>query len=306
MKKHKCPESGCKNHLESTPFKRIIQKGKYYRRSDGQWISRYQCKSCQKRFSSATRSDCYFQKKRKINHKIYLLLCSGVSQRRAAIILGVNRKTVVRKFRFMADQEMKNHKKWLKKLTPDSLSYIQFDDLETAEHSKCKPLSVSLAIEPNTRKILGFQVSQMPARGPLAPIARAKYGIRRDERVKGWDQLFNGLKPFVKKDARFLSDQNPHYPRVLKRHFSKSFHETTPGGRGCIVGQGELKRLNFDPTFSLNHTCAMLRANLNRLFRKTWCTTKTKKGLIDHLNLYVSFHNRTLTNQAQAWGPVCS
>jgi hypothetical protein len=39
----------------------------------------------------------------------------------------------------------------------------------------------------------------------------------------------------------------------------------------------------------------MLRANLNRLFRKTWCTTKNKQGLIDHLSLYVEFHNRVLT-----------
>ncbi|MBU6155196.1 MAG: hypothetical protein KGP28_12905, partial [Bdellovibrionales bacterium] len=50
------------------------------------------------------------------------------------------------------------------------------------------------------------------------------------------------------------------------------------------------------PIFSLNHTCAMLRANLNRLFRRTWCTTKTIQGLIDHLSIYVAFHNRRLTS----------
>jgi hypothetical protein len=29
----------------------------------------------------------------------------------------------------------------------------------------------------------------------------------------------------------------------------------------------------------------MLRANLNRLFRRTWCTTKKPEGLIDHLSI---------------------
>jgi hypothetical protein len=42
----------------------------------------------------------------------------------------------------------------------------------------------------------------------------------------------------------------------------------------------------------------MLRANMNRLFRKTWCTTKTPAGLIDHLSLYVGYHNRVLTDQS--------
>jgi len=65
--------------------------------------------------------------------------------------------------------------------------------------------------------------------------------------------------------------------------------------RGSVSGQGELKKLRFDPLFSLNHTCAMLRANLNRLFRRTWCMSKTIQGLIDHLSLYVIYHNLVLT-----------
>ena len=68
----------------------------------------------------------------------------------------------------------------------------------------------------------------------------------------------------------------------------------TPGGRGCVTGQGELKKLRFDPLFALNHTCAMLRANINRLFRRTWCTTKKKERLEQHLAVYMDFHNRIL------------
>ena len=122
-----------------------------------------------------------------------------------------------------------------------------------------------------------------------------KYGPREDRRSEGWNALFESLKPVVSPTAVWLSDENPHYPRHLRRHHPEARHHTTPGRRGCIVGQGELKKVGFDPLFSLNHTCAMLRANLNRLFRRTWCTTKTRQGLIDHLSLYVSYHNRVLT-----------
>jgi hypothetical protein len=38
----------------------------------------------------------------------------------------------------------------------------------------------------------------------------------------------------------------------------------------------------------------MFRANMNRFFRRTWCTTKTLKGLESHLALYVLFHNTVL------------
>jgi hypothetical protein len=130
---------------------------------------------------------CYRQKKRKVNHPLKLLLSSGVSQRRAALLLRLNRKTVVRKFRFLAEEARREHALWLVQFKERPLTLVQFDDLETSEHTKCKPLSVALAVEPGTRKILGFQVSQMPPKGLLAKIARRKYGPRRDRRPEGWN-----------------------------------------------------------------------------------------------------------------------
>jgi hypothetical protein len=79
------------------------------------------------------------------------------------------------------------------------------------------------------------------------------------------------------------------------RYGSYSQHVTVEGQRGCIRGQGELKKVKFDPLFSLNHTMAMLRANVSRLIRQTWCTTKKAERLSDHLALYAYFHNTVLT-----------
>ena len=42
----------------------------------------------------------------------------------------------------------------------------------------------------------------------------------------------------------------------------------------------------------------MMRANINRLFRKTWCTTKKPERLIDHIELYVQYHNEVLLKVA--------
>ena len=292
-----CPAPHCSsNSLLSPKARSIVRNGFFYRRSDSRWITRYFCRSCRTYFSSVTlRSDRY-QKKRRINLSVNRLYCSGVSQRRIAKLLRVNQKTVVRKIRYLAARERLRHEAFLdSQFKNRPLLNVQFDDLETSEHTKCKPLSVTLAIEPASRKILKFQVSKMPAKGHLAEISRRKYGKREDERPKAWNQLMSELVPYVAPNCRWESDENPHYPQYLKKHHPHSTHTTVKGGRGSSTGQGELKKLRFDPLFSLNHTCAMLRANLNRLFRRTWCITKNKQGLIDHLTLYVAYHNHVLT-----------
>lgn len=248
-------------------------------------------------FSQATFSDQYCQKVRRINAPLRQYLCSSVSQRRAAKLLGVDRKTVARRFLFLSKRARENHFEFIKAYRNAPLDSIQFDDLETSIHTKCKPASVALAVEPKYRKILNFEVSQMPPKGLLARRAYKKYGPRKDHRPSGWDRLLQSLIPIAIPETKFTSDENPHYPKFVAKHHPSASHETTPGGRGAIVGQGELKKLAFDPLFSLNHTCAMLRANINRLVRKTWCTSKTMEGLTAHLWLYVDFHNSELTAQ---------
>src|SRR5690606_25611012 len=182
---------------------------------------------------------------------------------------------------------------------------MQFDDMETFEHTKMKPLSITLAVEKKTRFILGFEVSRMPANGLLAKRSVKKYGPRKDERTEARDRLFRRIKASVSPRALIQSDQNPHYPALVKMHFPNATYETFKGQRGAITGQGELKKTEFDPLFSLNHTCAMLRANVNRLIRKTWCTTKKIQPLIDHLELYVLYHNRVLIRRDRPCTYLC-
>jgi transposase-like protein len=291
-----CPNTSCINStLIGFESGSIVRNGFYRRQSDSRLIQRFRCKLCLREFSRATSHPCFGQKKRRINFPLSRLLVSGVSQRRAARILGVNPKTVVRKFHFLGDRANARHQTWLSTIPKNSISEIHFDDLETAEHTKCKPLSVSLAVDPKGRKILNFKVSQMPAKGLLAKRSLKKYGYRKDMRPQSWDQAFSELKEILNSQVTVKSDENPHYPRFLKKHLPEANHIQFKGARGAVSGQGELKKLKFDPLFALNHTCAMLRANINRLFRRTWCISKTKRGLMDHLALYIDYHNRVLT-----------
>ena len=209
--------------------------------------------------------------------------------RRSAKLLNVARRTIERKLLYLGQQaKIKNE---LFQSNYKNVLSFQFDDLETIEHSKCKPLSVTLAVEYSTRKILGFEVSQMPAKGHLAKIAKAKYGKREDKRQEGIKKLLSRVKKMTVSNVRIDSDEHPYYLPIVKEQFPFGEYFQSKGARGCIAGQGELKKLKWDPLFYLNHTCAMLRANINRLIRKTWCTTKDAQRLIDHLHIYMCYHN---------------
>ena len=255
-------------------------------------MQRYRCLVCDRSFSDASFHPCFRQHKRRVNQPLLELLASGISQRRAALILHIDRKTVASKLKFLAGQCRKKHKAWLK--TQRICEDVQFDDLETFEHTKCKPLSVSMAVMNHKRAILGYAVSTMPAKGKLAHISRKKYGHRQDHRRTGLNSLFFALKDPVSPTAFFTSDENPLYAKPLSKHFPKATHQTYVSRKACVVGQGELKKIGHDPLFSINHTFAMLRANINRLIRRTWCTTKKISGLLDHLAIYTYYHNTVL------------
>jgi hypothetical protein len=211
--------------------------------------------------------------------------------RRIARILQINLKTVARKLKFLGLQAQELNRR---QTGTSNFEEIQFDEMETFEHSKCKPLSLPLIVEAKTRWILGFDVCSMPATGHLAKIARKKYGYRPDHRRKTLDLLLSSLKPRISAQALISTDEKTLYRPLVRRHFPEAVHKTYKGRRGCVVGQGELKRGGFDPIFSLNQTAAMLRANINRLFRRTWCTTKRPDHLKHHIELYIKFHNNRL------------
>ena len=287
--KRNCPNFSCPQIKKS-----IIKDGHFRRASDSKTIQRFKCKTCGRRFSSSSNKLEIYQKKRRINVVLYRLLSSGVSMRRSALLLDVHRRTIKRKFQYLGRKSKIQNRKFLEKLMQNPVRHMQFDDLITKENSKLKPLSVSIAVDVNRRFILGAEVSQIPAFGHLAPVARKKYGLRLCHHKKGLKRLFKNLKGVVSPNAQICSDEHKKYQEFVSEFFPRSTYQQFKSERACVAGQGELKRVIFDPLFAINHTCAMLRGNINRLIRKTWCTTKDPARLKDHLEIFINFFNSQL------------
>ena len=92
------------------------------------------------------------------------------------------------------------------------------------------------------------------------------------------------------------TDAHPLYPKLIKEYFPNTEHIQIIS-REKVKKQKELlftkeRKLVFDPMFALNQRCAKLRADIRRLTRRSWCTTKKIENLQRHLELYQSFNNQ--------------
>ncbi len=271
-----------------------IKRGVFIRSSDRRHIQRFHCKKCNKSFSTQTLNFDYRLRKRSHNQLVFRLICSGLSQRRCALLLGLKQESIARRVRLFGNTSKMNLKAYRKNRS--KIKIINIDEMETFEHTKCKPLTLPIAVEEKTRKIVALGVAPIAAKGRLAMVSRKKYGRRECRRSQVLDQVFTDLKDCCTEKTKFKSDESIHYPKRIKKFFHSAPHTVFKGLRGCVTGQGELKSARFDPLFTLNHTYAMFRDNLNTLARRTWCTCKKPKMLEHLLYMYSWFHNLYLDN----------
>lgn len=278
-----------------------MKQGRYHRFDDAQSIQRYRCKACAKCYSSATFTPTYRQKRRRLNRPIEMDIASSTSQRRIAIKHGCDRKTVARKVEFLAKEARKKTAAWLESCDP--FKHVQWDELLTFEHTRLKPLSVAVMVCVQSRRIVGYGVAQVPASGLIAKRSREKYGKRPDRSGPMRRKVLKHHRAQLSPNVTIESDEHTRYGEEIKAILPDATHIQHRSVRGSLTGQGELKRTGFDPLFGINHTLAMMRDNIKRLTRRTWCTTKRADALDDVIAIYVHYHNRVLIQDPRGSRP---
>jgi len=276
-------------HCHSTSF---IKKNFYFIKHSRSYIRRFLCQTCKKSFSSRTFSPTYRQSKPFLNLPISKLLASGNTERRTAKLLNCSKNTVAKKLLWLSNN--------LNSLPPseEDAQHIQIDELETIEHTKLKPLTVPMCVS-HTYKILGVEVGKIPAKGYLAEISRKKYGLREDERLQKLTELFEHIAATLPvQPITITTDKHPLYPKLIGKYFPQAQHIQVDAGehqrkKRDLVYTAERKRV-FDPLFAINQRFAMLRSDIRRLTRRSWCTTKKIENLRRHLELYRAFNNLQL------------
>jgi hypothetical protein len=279
-----CPNSDCVNHTAKGSHW-YVKYGYYKPKGSGQRTARFKCKECGKLFSSNTHKATAYQKKRSINGRLFELLVSGVSLRRAAELLEVEYNTVLLHFDYLADAAQKEHTKFLLTFKTE---YVQVDELKTFVHARPKCVSVPMAVRVKTGQILGgFDIARMPAKGKLADIGVSKYAWTTDERSAKFQGMLNSFVGCLKPSVTFKCDSNPNFKKwitavVPHAKLEQVIGKTKKQPAGTPKDYDEL---------TINNTFARMRHDMNRLARKTWSTSKAIHGLEKHLWLYVAWNN---------------
>lgn len=269
-----------------------IKKGYYKTKWNRQLVPRYKCKTCGVLFSSHTFLRTYRQKKPYLNQDVFKWYASSTTQRRIAKVLGVNRKTVVRKFMFVAGLARKEHERFIKEGELKT-SFVQFDEVETFEHTRLKPVSVTAAVRVKTGEIIEARVAVMRCKGHLARVSNEKYGLRDDTRRAARVEVLRKVGACSASEKAggltIYSDGKLAYPAIARHVVPHASFETYKSIRARPMSGN--RRNKDDKLFAINLVAAKLRHDLSRMARKSWVTTKSIDRLQAHLDLYIAFNN---------------
>lgn len=212
-----------------------------------------------------------------------------MSLRRTAKNLEISFMTVYRRFLWLSEVAQNKQAQFLNSL--NNVHEIYLDEMESIEHTKLKPITIPLLVDQNQR-ILGVSAGVIPAKGLLAEMSVKKYGKRASESEPKIEQILKTLpKNIIPQIVK--SDGNILYKKLIQKKWKNILHEVYVRKTDKQIEQPHLKfeKKRFDPMFAINQRCAKLRADVNRLIRRSWSTTKKVENLERHLLIYCCYNN---------------
>ena len=267
MKNLKCPHCQSQNKKKFGTMK--TKRGK---------TARYKCKDCSKTFTKRTGTINYRKRKQHLRDDITKKYCERMSLRGIARISNASYPTVVKYFRENAQLAKQANKKRLAKKEIVT-SYVQFDQLETYEHTKKKPVGIQISIRHKTGEIISAKAGYIPIRA--LSISRA-YSEAWNEKARYSTHIIKMLnetrEALNRNSATVTCDQDRGQVNTLKELYKDPFITLAPSSQ-------ENKKI--DRVFR------RMRQDISRLGRKTLSTTKKIKQLQNHLDLYIQYNNIT-------------
>ena len=314
-----CPNEKCTNH-ENPSEDFYSKKGYFVTKWNDQKVPRYICKTCKTTFSTHTFRNTYKQKKPYLNEKVRRSLSEANTIRGVARELEINKNTVLKKLVFLGEVSKETcEENWNK--PENKVTQVQFDELETSHRTQCLPLTIALAVDPESGNILTAHVEIKPCQNNLADFSRIKYGVRPNNREIAVRALLKDIKKMVvsEKNLEISSDKAVEYRDWVKEELPLAKHSTFSGtdlkkrerelddcGFDVLTFSENIsnkklwvkRRKNgktvvkaFDPLFHINQKCALLRARLSRLKKRFWGFTQKIENLEHHLWLFIALSN---------------
>ena len=303
----RCPRVRCRAHVQ--PFDGFfVRDGSYVPRGRSHPVPRFRCRACRRGFSRQSFRADYRQKKPYLNATCLRLFISCVGQRQAARVLQVARRTIERRFRWLAAHAEAFHRNRLR--GAELAGPFQLDELESFEANRYQPVTVPVLIDRRTFFMVATAVGPLRRKGRMTSQQRQRrqrheevHGRRPSQSARAVQEVLARLRPVVggRRPIVLESDQKPLYDRLGRRMFGTRFLWS--------AHPASARRDRSNPLFPINHTNARLRHFLSRLRRRTWCISKKREDLQRHLciaalwaNYSRGITNRTKVTPAEALG----
>ena len=303
----RCPYDSCRAH-HNPPERFFKCDGTYQPLCRPHPVQRYRCRLCRRRFSRQSFRADRSQKKPYLNAAFLHLMTACVALRQTARVLRVARRTIERRFAWLAAHAGRFHRN---RLAHASLNGpFMLDEMETFEGNRYQPVTVPVLIEPRSLFVIASEVGPLRRKGRMTPAQRRlrgeherKHGRRPSHSAAAVRSVLERLRSCAAPDGpvELVSDQKPLYEHLGGRVFGSRFR--------WQAHSASARRDQHNPLFPINHTNARLRHFLSRLRRRSWCVSKRRQRLREHLQiaaLWVNYcrgiTNRTGTSPAQALG----
>lgn len=287
---------------------------------DRKFVQRYRCITCKKSFINHERQEkCNKEKLYSTRKEIAELYCMGTSLRDLSKKLKISRTTTMRKLDLISSEleekfrdyetfNFNSHYEINKTMRPS----IVFDEMETYEHTKLKPLSITIAYDAINKKIIDIQVSTFFPKGRFIselarkPHLREKYQLakrnREDNRTETIKRVLENVKKYLGENNLkpiFITDGKASYRSLLKEVFQdRAFEHDVISSKEMMenfvktskYGVGH-KKDNIYSKASFDALCASMRAKLSRLRRDSFIHTKKVANLQKTLFLFMDYWN---------------
>lgn len=161
--------------------------------------------------------------------------------------------TVVRKFLFIAKLARTEH---AARIASGKIktAFVQFDEIETFEHTRLKPVSITAAVRVKTGEIPEAQVATMNYKGHLTSISQQKYGFRDDTRDQAREAVFKKINDCSRPTLTIYSDEKSSYPPIAKKIVPHADFQTYKSIRASKKSGN--RKNNNDKLFAINLVAA--------------------------------------------------
>lgn len=284
----RCPNPECTAHRD--PVSRWFHCiGSFAVRYRPEPVQRFRCQRCGRSFSEQTFRADRGDRKPWTNAPLLELLTSGVGLRQCGRLLGLNIRAVQRKLRKLGATCRDLHERLSRKL-PGNLTF-QFDEEETFEHARSRPLTMPVLIELQTWFVVAADagpIRRLACAGSARRLEQDRYenehGPRPDHSRQSVERVLRSLAQRLDGAPLVLqSDEKASYKTLVVEVFEgRAVHQCTAGTDPRTVE---------NPLFPINTTLAMTRDNNGRLRRQSWLVTKKCECLLQQMQLFMVYRN---------------